>query len=242
MTRKSFRTEHGLLVPAVTEDEMRMVDHITVEDFNLSILQMMENAGRNLAQCTLAMLDESEGPVTVLAGSGGNGGGGICCARHLHNRGISVNLVLSRDPDALEGAARAQLEVLLKTELLPIAPARAPEAIGDAAIVVDALLGYSLQGAPRGRTKELIEFCNRDASHVLSLDLPSGMDATSGETPGVVVHAARTLTLALPKSGLTRYEGDLYLADIGIPPEVYRPLGIEFEPFFGDRYWLKLLY
>jgi NAD(P)H-hydrate epimerase len=219
---------------------MREVDHIAVEDFGLGILQMMENAGRNLAQNAVDMLGGPGGEVAVLAGAGGNGGGGLCCARHLHNRGFKVWLVLDREIAALRGAAGAQLQILQAAGLHPLAPAQAAGAIRRADVVVDALIGYSLRGAPRGRASELIELCNRHAARVLSLDVPSGLNATTGEAPGLVVQPERTLTLALPKTGLRVVPGDLYLADIGIPPEVYHPLGLLFEPFFGERYWVRL--
>ncbi len=107
-------------------------------------------------------------------------------------------------------------------------------------IVVDALIGYSLRGAPQGKAAELIDLCNQHAARVLSLDVPSGLDATTGATPGLAVHPERTLTLALPKTGLTNVEGELYLADIGIPPEAFQRLGLPFEPPFWKRYWVRL--
>ena len=107
-------------------------------------------------------------------------------------------------------------------------------------IVVDALIGYSLRGAPQGKAAELIDLCNQHAARVLSLDVPSGLEATTGATPGLVVRPERTLTLALPKTGLTNVEGELCLADIGIPPEVYHRLGLSFEPLFGKCYWIRL--
>lgn len=116
----------------------------------------------------------------------------------------------------------------------------AHEAIGRAELVVDALIGYSLCGAPRGRAAGLIDLCSRNAARVLSLDVPSGLDATTGRPPGLVVRADRTLTLALPKTGLRDVPGDLYLADIGIPPELYQGMGLTFELFSGERYWLRL--
>jgi NAD(P)H-hydrate epimerase len=76
---------------------------------------------------------------------------------------------------------------------------------------------------------------------VLALDVPSGLDATTGEAPGAVVRPDRTLTLALPKTGLASISGELYVADIGIPPEVYSPLGLSIELFFGERYWVRVL-
>ncbi|GAB4435846.1 MAG: hypothetical protein Kow00120_02810 [Anaerolineae bacterium] len=234
----AFRTQAGLPVPAVTAAQMREVDRIAVEDFGLGVLQMMENAGRNLARHVMDMVGGGE--IVVMAGPGGNGGGGLCCARHLRNRGYEVRLLLSRNADALQGAARHQLTPLLKTGLTPTTPVLAREALERAAVVVDALVGYSLRGAPRGRVAELIEMCNAHARRVIALDVPSGLDATTGDASGVAIRADRTLTLALPKTGLRGAPGALYVADIGIPPEAYRPLGLVFAPFFGRAYSVRL--
>ena len=242
-----FWTSEGMPIPAVTAEQMGEVDRIAVEEFGLGILQMMENAGRNLAANVMEMLSSTDGEVSILAGAGGNGGGGLCAARHLHNRGYKVNLVLDREPSALGDAAANQLRILQAAGLQAVAPSGAEEAIRRADLVVDALIGYSLRGAPRGRAAELIELCNRNATQVLSLDVPSGLDATTGETPGVVVRPDRALTLALPKTGLAAIpeecpwlSGELYLADIGIPAEVYESLGLSFKPFFQNRYWIPL--
>jgi NAD(P)H-hydrate epimerase len=237
----AFRTEDGTIVPAVTAEQMREVDRIAVEDFGLGILQMMENAGRNLAQNVLDMLGGNRGEVTVMVGSGGNGGGGLCCARHLHNRGFKVWIVLDREADALTGAARNQLDILTVSGLEPIDLDRAEEAIWRSGTVVDALIGYGLRGAPKGKTANLIKLCLQGAAQILSLDVPSGLNATTGDTPGLAIRPDRTLTLALPKTGLLNVPGDLYLADIGIPLEVYHPIGIAFEPFFEGQYWIPLV-
>jgi NAD(P)H-hydrate epimerase len=220
---------------------MREVDRIAVEEFGLTVLQMMENAGRNLALNVMDMLDAPNGEVAVLAGSGGNGGGGLCCARHLHNRGFQVRVVLSKEAGKLTRAARNQLQILQAAGLRPADLSQAEDVMRRSQLVVDALIGYSLRGTPRGRAAELIDLCNQHAARVLSLDVPSGMDATTGEAPGPVVHPERTLTLALPKTGLERASGDLYLADIGIPPEVFRRIGLSFEPLFSKRYWVRLV-
>jgi NAD(P)H-hydrate epimerase len=227
-------------VPAVTADQMREVDRIVMEEFGLGILQMMENAGRNLAENVLDMLDGARGKVAILAGSGGNGGGGVCCARHLHNRGFQVWIVLDREAATLRGAVREQFQVLQAAGLQPTEPSHAGEVIRRAQIVVDALIGYGLRGIPRGRTAVLIELCNQHVARVLSLDIPSGLNATTGEAPGPVVRPERTLTLALPKTGLQGVSGDLYLADIGIPLEVFQRLALYFESPFRKRYWVRL--
>ena len=236
-----FRTEDSIVVPAVTAEQTREVDLLATEEFGLGILQMMENAGRTLAGNVMQMLGNTKGEVTVLAGSGGNGGGGLCCARHLHNRGFTVWVVLSKQAVTLTGAAANQLRILQAAGLQPVPPAQAEEMIRRAQVVVDALIGYSLRGAVRGRVAELIDLCNQHAARVLSLDVPSGLDATTGETAGVVVRPERTLTLALPKTGLRDVPGELYLADIGIPPELYQRLGLSVDPPFGKRYWVRLL-
>lgn len=241
MPASAFRTEAGLAVPAVTADQMREVDRVAMEEFSLGILQMMENAGRNLAEQVVAMMNGGRGEVAVLAGSGGNGGGGLCCARHLHNRGFAVSVVLDRPAASFTGAAGAQLRILHAAGLRELMDdAAIPGMLRRSAIVVDALIGYGLRAAPQGRTAELIDRCNEHANRVLALDLPSGLDATTGATPGSVVRAERTLTLALPKTGLVKTPGELYVADIGIPPEVYRRTGLSFETPFRDHYWVRL--
>jgi len=228
MNDRLFRTREGVSVPAVTAEQMREVDRIAMEEFGLTILQMMENAGRNLAENVMDMLGGVGGQVTVLAGSGGNG--------------FQVWVVLSKEAATLTGAARNQLQILQAAGVQPVdvSQAQAKDVMRRAQLVVDALIGYSLRGPPRGRVVELIELCNQHAAQVLSLDVPSGLDATTGRAPGPVVRPERTLTLALPKTGLQRVPGELYLADIGIPPEVFGRLGLSFELPFGEWYWIRL--
>jgi NAD(P)H-hydrate epimerase len=229
-------------IPHVDEDQMREVDRIAVEEFGLGILQMMENAGRNLSAAALEMLStKSTAQVIVAAGSGGNGGGGLCAARHLRNRGIQVSVVLTRSAEDLRGPAAVQLNILRSAGVQLVPSSGADGLFEGADLILDALIGYSLRGAPSGTTASLIDQINASRCPVISLDLPSGVDATSGETPGVYVRPRKTLTLALPKPGLLNMDaGDLLLADIGIPPEVYQPLGIQADPFWGKYYRLPL--
>lgn len=238
--RVLFITDSGKAIPAVTEAEMRAVDHIASKEFGLGILQMMENAGRSLAQHVMERLAERERGVVVLAGAGGNGGGGLCCVRHLLNHSVEARVVLTKPPGEYTGAAGRQWEILARSGVEPLALDASGQALESAAIVVDALLGYSLRGAPRGAAAKLIERCNHAADYVLALDLPSGLDATSGESPGACIRADETLTLALPKTGLRRYAGDLFVADIGIPAAVFGQLGLDVPEFFGRRYRIRL--
>ena len=111
----------------------------------------------------------------------------------------------------------------------------------EAGVVVDALIGYSLKGQPRGLTAELIRmYSGINPAKVISLDVPSGMDATTGDTPGDTVNPGRIMTLALPKTGLTAVSGEIILADIGIPPELYKRMGLSVGPIFGNKYRVRL--
>ena len=236
-----FRTEDGVLVPALTADEMREVDRIAVDEFGLSILQMMENAGRSLAQTALNMLHGTKSEVAVLAGSGGNGGGGLCCARHLHNRDFKVWVVLDGRDASLTPAACNQLKILRAAGLQPTDFSHASDLLRRSQLVVDALMGYGLRGAPKGGTAQLIDLCNDHGRRILALDVPSGLNPTTGGTPGSVVRPDTTLTLALPKTGLHSLPGELYLADIGIPPQVFHRLGLRYEPPFKKHYCVRVV-
>jgi NAD(P)H-hydrate epimerase len=221
-----FVTEHGVEVPAVDSDQMRKVDRIAVEETGPNLYQMMENAGRNLASLAIEVLGKAwrEAKILVLAGSGGNGGGGICAARHLANRKKGVALCLARD-SALQSVPAFQRRVLQSTSAIEIPFDQITKEQPD--LVLDALIGYGLKAAPAGRVAELIKWTRSSGASVLALDIPSGVDATSGHAPGVFVDAGWTLTLALPKTGLIpQLSGELYLGDIGIPEAVYSRIGI----------------
>ena len=242
MTARAFRTVDGLLVPAVTTDQMREVDRVAVEEIGPNLYQMMENAGRNLAELCVQLLGEQweTRPIAVLAGTGGNGGGGLCAARHLVNHGGEVTVVVA-EPSRLTGvpadqlahyrAAGGRLTGIAEIDLL------------DAELVVDAVLGYSLGGAPRGAAGDLVAWMSRTTTPVVALDVPSGIDSTTGAAAGAHVRAAVTMTLALPKTGLdVEAVGRLWLADIGIPREVYRRVGVQLPAgLFTSGYRVQLL-
>jgi NAD(P)H-hydrate epimerase len=239
-----YFTDTGIEVPAVTTEQMIEVDRVAVEDTGPNLLQMMENAGRNLAQQAIVSLGETwrEANIVVLAGNGGNGGGGICGARHLANRGAQVRLCLV-SPDRLGAAGRWQRHIY---QAIPGREVDIQSLIGSnepVDVILDALIGYSLREAPRGNALRLIQWANGADTPILALDIPSGVNATNGETPDEYIKARWTLTLALPKTGLLPdHTGDLILADIGIPPAAYawETLKLPYTPPFGDRFLVPL--
>lgn len=236
---RHFFTDANKEVPILTTSQMREVDRIAMEETGPNLFQMMENAGRNLAEMALECLGEDwqRARIVVLAGTGGNGGGGITAARHLANRGAQVELCLAI-PDRLSEVTAWQRKVFQSTagkevefRNLNTSPVR---------LILDALIGYGLQSAPQGAFAELIHWANSTGAPIISLDVPSGLDSTTGVTPGEFIRPSCTMTLALPKSGLARAEGELILADIGIPEETYRRAGVSCVSPFGNRFRVPL--
>jgi len=238
---RRFLTKSGIAVPAVTADQMRELDRVAMKETGPNLFQMMENAGRNLALLAIEVLGRgwTTARVVVLAGSGGNGGGGICAARHLANRGVDVRLCLA-DPEHLGEVPAFQRKIFLSTPGQEIAVVDLTA--GPADLILDALIGYSLRGAPQGTVADLIRRANGARVPILALDLPSGVDATTGEAPGEFIRPRWTMTLALPKTGLAPEKtGALFLADIGIPAEAYRRMGLTFPAPWGKRFWIRLM-
>jgi NAD(P)H-hydrate epimerase len=237
---KRFFTETNIEVPAVTTQQMREVDRIAMEETSPNLFQMMENAGRNLALLALESLGKNweQAKIVVLAGSGGNGGGGICAARHLANRGANVRLCLAT-PERLGEVPAWQYKVYQSTSGKEVKPGQLGNDLAD--LILDAVIGYSLQSAPSGVAADLILWANETKASILALDVPSGVDSTTGDTPGDFMRAHSTMTLALPKTGLLPEKtGDLFLADIGIPEETYRRLGLNYVSPFGNRFMIPL--
>jgi NAD(P)H-hydrate epimerase len=193
---------------------MREIDRIMIDELGVSLLQMMENAGRSLAELIIRRFDPKV--VCVIAGTGGNGGGGLAAARHLHNRGVQTSVTLTRR-EGLGAAASSQAQILREMGLTFL---KRPD--GNADLLVDALVGYSLSGTLRGPSADLAAEAGKLGLPIVSLDVPSGLNATSGLSSEVQIAADATLTLSLPKTGLhhAAETGDLYLADISVPPEV----------------------
>ncbi len=240
MTIKKFTTERGIDVPAITTDQMREVDRIAIEETGPNLYQMMENAGRNLALMALDILgsDWPTANIVVLSGPGGNGGGGICAARHLANRQAIVRLCLA-DPDNLGEIPAYQRKIYSHTPGQEVDFENLREEPVD--LILDALIGYSLKGAPRGPALDIIQWANQSGTRIVSLDVPSGIDSTSGETAGDYINANQTMTLALPKTGLVPEKtGTLVLADIGIPETVYNKIDIPYIAPFGNEFRIKL--
>ena len=212
----------------ISTSQMIEVDRLMIEEYHIELIQMMENAGRALAMVArerFCLGDPAEKKVAVLAGTGGNGGGALVCARRLHNWGARVEVFVSAD-EAKMSSVPAHQRRILKRMGVPIFAGRDLSESSKYDLLIDGLIGYNIKGTPYGVTAEMIIWANQRPEPVLALDTPSGLDLTSGKVKDPVIHADATLTLAMPKSGLFIKEaeaiiGELYLADISVPPQLY---------------------
>lgn len=220
-----------------------------VEDFHIELIQMMENAGRNLAHLARRRFFEGDPTgkqVIVLAGTGGNGGGALVCARRLSNWGAHVQVFLTRPAGAFKPISGHQLDILQRMQI-SIAQAGAIPRLAKVDLIVDGLIGYSLSGPPREAAAALIRWANAQKAPILALDVPSGLDTTTGTIFKPAIRATATLTLALPKTGLLAAAvagqvGELYLADISVPPALYAgpALGLKVGPIFAQNDIIRL--
>ena len=237
-------------IPFIDTEQMIEVDRAMINDYQISLIQMMENAGRTLAILTRERFLQGNArarSIIVMAGTGGNGGGALVAARRLHNWGAHVSVYLANPAAKMTPVPLQQLDILKRMGIpCTVGPAEpAPDA--PPTVIIDGLIGYSLRGNPYGTTKELIKWANSQTTPILALDTPSGIDTTTGTIFDPVVSATATMTLALPKQGLrqpeaAKYVGELYLADISVPPSLYQspPLNLDVGPVFANSELVRL--
>lgn len=162
-------------VPWLDTEQMIEVDRAMMEDYRIDLVRMMENAGRCLAILTRdRFLDGSPvgKRVTVLAGSGGNGGGALVAARRLHNWGAEVQVLLAQGADKMTPVPGQQLDILRRMAVDIVAEPAVPPPGDSPAVILYGLIGYSLQGAPYGVTSDLIDWANAQGAPILALDTP----------------------------------------------------------------------
>lgn len=209
-------------LPLITSAQVKQVDALTAERFGINVDWLMEAAGWQIAR-------QVREPAVVVCGVGNNGGDGIAAARHLHRWGrlVSVSCV---DAARLSGAAARELEVLRRSgvDVWPVLQ------VQDAEVVVDAIFGTGLTRAPEGKPAEWIEAINASGKKVISVDIPSGLDADSGLAYSPFVDADVTVTLGFPKPGLVEFGGKVIVVDIGVPREAYAAVGVDVPEDYAE--------
>ena len=204
----------------VTADKMREADRRCIEELGIPGAALMENAGRAVFR------EIQAGPVGVVCGKGNNGGDGFVVARLALLAEMDVRVVLLARRDDIHGDALTFLRVYERLgghvieANAPDAAATAVHGLSECAVLVDAILGTGVQGEPRGVARAAIE--NWPDLPAIAVDIPSGLNADTGDAPGPCIRATTTVTIQYPKRGFeapgaAAYLGRLVVADIGIP-------------------------
>ncbi len=213
----------------VTSQEMRAIDERAIKEFGIPSLVLMENAG---LQTVLAMerhFGRLAGcSICVICGKGNNGGDGLVIARHLHNRGAKVTVALLANRREIRQDAGTNLEIALKMNIAVqeyAEPERFPQLkqmLSQTDIIVDAIFGTGLRNTPRSFYLDVIQIINETGKPVVSADIPTGLDASTGGILGRCIQADLTVTYGLPKIGLIFGKnrlcaGQIEVADISLP-------------------------
>lgn len=212
-------------LPAITASQMQQLIMQATGKFGLDNRVLVEHTARNL----VTLIDEvgSDGPVLVVAGRGNNGSGGLAAARLLAARGRRVWVVPTHEAENYSGTPKEQLEHLKHFERVKVRNSLPKMKFS---VIIDAAIGTNLEGPPRGRTLDVITVLNHtdNDSCVISLDVPTGMVADTGEAPGDVVKADITMSIALPKVGVKPggNVGRLFVGDLSLPVPLFETLRI----------------
>jgi len=259
MSLRSLPSRRSGDVPTATAAQMAEADRIASDGLGIPLDTLMESASRQIAAATRAFFEELSGKdVVALAGKGNNGGDALGSLPYLRDAGALIEAFTVSDRDDMSVLAGIRHDALTRSGV----SVRASQGIDDrtivrrlerADIVVDGLLGYSATRAPRGEVARLILLATAAGTpaKTVAVDLPSGLHPDSGVRPldpaGGIVHAALTVTLALPKPGLLvkaarPFAGEVVVADIGIPPEAFARLGIETRGLFAKGTLLRVAF
>ncbi len=222
----------------LSRDQVRRIDDLAINDYNVAGIVLMENAGRGAAE----IIDRAYGPhgsAFIACGTGNNGGDGFVIARHLHNTGWSVRVMIAGDASKLSPDAATNNRIIHAMGLQPIIAAdaesqrRAMESARPDEVLIDALLGTGFQGRVRSPLAELIDALNAAPKRAMvAVDVPSGLDCDTGEPGGVAIRADITITFVAIKKGFLAeracpYVGRCEVVDIGAPQELIRRVASE---------------
>jgi NAD(P)H-hydrate epimerase len=217
----------------VTTSHMQAIDRRAINGIGIPSLCLMENAGRCVTDEVVKLLGRSRlKRVLIICGIGNNGGDGLVAARHLLNSGVKVSLLIAGSPAALKPDALINYKAAKKLkipchEAFRLCRKELSSHMARADVIVDAIFGVGLGRAVDGPYRELVEAINVSRRPVIAIDIPSGLDGTTGKVLGVCVKATSTITLAAAKKGLFINEGPhnsgkVIVADIGIPKVLFR--------------------
>jgi NAD(P)H-hydrate epimerase len=216
----------------LTREQVRLIDKLALERYHIPGLVLMENASRAVADAIISMASVADASVAIVCGGGNNGGDGFAVARHLHNRGAHVDLVLAAAPARLRGDALMNWQIVEAMGIENVDFHDSEDVVNAHAvdIVIDALFGTGLSRQPDADMTKLIEVMNRSGLPIVAIDLPSGLDCDSGEALGACIRATRTVTFVAEKVGFAnpaskQYTGENHRRRHRLPARIDRGSG-----------------
>lgn len=237
------------MIPAITASQMARIDELAPQH-GISLESMMEKAGMNTAELARRLLGKNYKSKAVchLVGKGNNGGDSVAAARYLAGWGIKNILIFSHPFAELKDSVKRQISLLPERNMEIIPDEAGSEILAimkSSGLIIDGLIGYSLKGSPYGKAARLIDMANMSGQPILAIDVPSGLDSTTGIPSKSAIIAVATISFGLPKTGLLKetskkYAGSLYVADIGIPSSLCREIGVEVGDIFSKEKIVKI--
>lgn len=216
--------------------QMREMDSLTIEETGILGIVLMENASQAVAKVCLKYVNEFKNPkVAVVCGGGNNGGDGFAVARILKCNGVESRIIFIGNEEKLRQDAFVNFEIAKKFDIDIITDLNDVETIFEKQhVIVDGIFGTGFTGEPRNPAAGVIKKINQSGKHIISIDIPSGVNADTGTVAEVCIKADETVTFALPKIGTILYPGAKYcgkltVADICIPNKNAEKAGVKFN-------------
>jgi len=208
----------------VTVSEMKELDRRAIEELGIPSIILMENAGRGVSDVAIDMLKGASGKkVAIFCGTGNNGGDGFVAARYLLGQGIELSVYIVGAKSSIKNDPLINLNKLGKMGV-KIDEISSPIKI-DVDVIIDAIFGIGLKGEVKGEVKDIIVDLNRSDISIISIDVPSGLDADTGKILGEAIRAKKTVTMQFAKKGFyiekgPEYTGEVITVDIGMPKQL----------------------
>lgn len=213
----------------VTAAQMRRIDERAAKEYGIPSLLLMENAGAACAREALRLGGHKLGKVVILCGKGNNGGDGFVAARHLMNKGLRPSVFFFQNPSEMKPDPLVNFHILqkMKADLRnfskKVSLGELQNSLRNSDLIVDALFGTGISRLLDELFRTVVALVNASKRPVVSVDIPSGLNADTGEVMGVCIRANLTVALGLPKKGFyqrgaKRWTGKVIVADISIPP------------------------
>jgi NAD(P)H-hydrate epimerase len=219
---------------SLNTQQIQELDRLAIEWIGIPSMVLMENAGRAVVQeVWRALANRLEKQVVILAGVGNNGGDGLVVGRYLLEKGSATRIYVVGELPDLKNDSKAQYQILRKlghhVQFIQKLSDDDVNHIKSCGVIIDALFGVGLNRLISEPFQSIVSLINQSQKHVISIDIPTGLNATTGEIFGSCVKADSTVTFSFPKEGFfnndgPKYTGQIVVADIGIPQGLFKKI------------------